>query len=734
MLADSVSRLNLRWRFLLVLLPVTLGATLGMGLAARLVLHASFEREERTALHARAQGHLLPMTTRLHTLAGALDELAREVDEGRPHGVAPFGTERGIEWAHTAEHLLAQWFEARSVFVALPVEDGHEILSVDPAGARIERYATEEMPTWARSGAPPPSPGSGVRPGWVRRPVLSVSGEGAAQRIWISCPVGHDRGVVGAILDPVELEVFLRPLREDPVAGVRPEVVLLDRTGRRIGTAGSTAASAALDGFELERFVRPVGGGEKVLDVRPRGSSADWVASVHGDPLLGIHAVLLLPREALVGGLGRLDRVIVAFVGLAFVIAATAIVLLARRIAIPLERLNTTMESVARGDLTQRLPVEGVDEIAQLSRSFNTMISDLHTTHVALKSQSARLASALREVEDVEAMKDSFLALVSHEVRTPLTSIMGGVEFLREEFGDQYDETQTEFMGIVYDSARRLAGFMNDAIMMASLQASRSRSGFENFSLTALVHGKFDALVAEAGRREIVLENRMDAQREFFVHGDWTLMQVAIEKILHNAVRHNRPGGRVVVEVVERVLEDTEGDLERLMQSRGVDTPDPQMTWRAVRVFNTGPVIPDEKIEGLFARFELTHDISNHQRGSGLSLPIAGYVLNYHGGSVEVRRVGEEGMAFYLVLPGRLSVQARSATVELPSDIDDTVTAARLLEAAERDVAALEAGIEEAERSETGTDPGPEPGRELEEVFVGDHARVEVADPERSGD
>jgi signal transduction histidine kinase len=342
--------------------------------------------------------------------------------------------------------------------------------------------------------------------------------------------------------------------------------------------------------------------------------------------------------------------------------------------------------------------VTGEDEIAQLSRSFNSMISDLHTTHVALKEQSRRLGEALREVEDVEAMKDSFLALVSHEVRTPLTSIMGGVEFLRDEFGEQHDEIQTEFMGIVYDSARRLAGFMNDAIMMASLQASRSRSSFESFSLTALLHSKFDEIVAPAAARGLVVENRMDRQREFFVHGDWTLLQVALDKVLHNAVRHNRAGGSVLVEVVERVLEDEEGDLARDTDARNGELSDPQVVWRAIRVFNTGPLIAPERIETLFARFELTHDISNHQRGSGLSLPIANYILGYHGGCIEVRPVADDGMAFYLVIPGRLSIQSRApSSVALPDDIDDTVTTAHIVRAAAKEVERLEAGIAAAE-------------------------------------
>ena len=82
---------------------------------------------------------------------------------------------------------------------------------------------------------------------------------------------------------------------------------------------------------------------------------------------------------------------------------------------------------------------------------------------------------------------------------------MGGVEFLRDDFGETHSETETEFMGIVYESARRLAGFMNDAIMMASLQARNAQSGFEPFSLHTIVQSKIDSLKDALERDELRL-------------------------------------------------------------------------------------------------------------------------------------------------------------------------------------------------------------------------------------
>lgn len=390
-----------------------------------------------------------------------------------------------------------------------------------------------------------------------------------------------------------------------------------------------------------------------------------------------------VPREQLEAQLGSVHRhVWIASLG-AGVATALLLLLLLGQLCRRLRALRDTMDAVAAGELHRRLPVQGEDELAQLARTFNRMVADLHTSQEALREQSRRLSEALAEVEDVEGMKDSFLSLVSHEVRTPLTSIMGGVEFLRDPSFGERDETEAEFLGIIYQSCQRLHGFMNDAMLMAQLQTNRGREGFEEFSLTALLHAKLRELDGEIEREGLELDDRVRGGGEVLLEGDWTLMAVALGKILHNAVRHNRPGGRIELELVDDILE-AQRSCQELQVSRGVSLPGPGLEWKALRVFNTGPVIPPGRRPALFDRFSLAYDIQNHQRGSGLSLPIAAWVMDHHRGHIELTDVGGEGMAFYLLLP----VRQLEAPAELPdapgAGLDATVAAGRLVQARAR--------------------------------------------------
>jgi len=706
---SSRPRLTLDRRFALALVPITLLAVGGLVLLSRLVFEPEFEAKSRQELELTLTSRAMPLTGRWNAMVQGLESLAAS---GAEDGAG------ALPWDKAADAFLVSWPEVEQLY--LLGSDGAGLSKMAPRGRWTERSPVPEA-AWDAVAHGFSVIGS-LRGHRVMDPAYCVHRLDGRDRIWLMRDSVDGTRVALALLREGASMAHLKALEQTEGA----YAILLDAHGHEL-TTGSETPFHRSSAFTRELHVA---GATTTTASLLDEDGERWLTAYHVDHDLGLTLAVSVPREVVFAPFVRWQRMALSLISIVLLFAAFSMHRMTMRVRDPLVRLASTMQTVARGDLTQRMPVEGQAEFADIARSFNTMISDLHTTHAAMRSQSDRLAKALHEVEDVEAMKDSFLALVSHEVRTPLTSIMGGVEFLRDEFADERTDIEREFIEIVYDSARRLSGFMNDAILMASLQANRSQNNFDVFSLTGLIKSKVAALEADCAKQKVVVENRVEMQREFFVLGDWTLMQVALEKILHNAVRHNHADGRVVIEFVERVLEDPDGDLNRLMTARSIEMPDGGMTWLALRVFNTGPVIVDEKIEQLFERFELTHDISNHQRGSGLSLPIANYVLGYHGGSIEVRPVGDVGMAFYAILAGRIGVDARRPDTNLPENVDETVAAAHLVQAAGHDIEELERQIEAAERAESEEDDAADRAQgALEEVLVSDHANVETPEP-----
>jgi len=668
----------LRERFLLLLLPVVVGAPVVIGLVGQSLLSQHFDEEVESDLSSRMLSQVLPLSARLETLRHELRVLALSPGDGGD----------SAREAHGAM-LLARSPELSEVFFVLPHGDGRQLIRCTREGLLRETAIDPGSAPWAW----PESHADAAAEGFQ----LDRAGSATEDRLWAVEPIASAPGVyVGMFVRSSIFADHLEPLR--------------DRDGAyalMISTEGEVLYSSD-DGYTPHGSIfdaeAPCAAhvGEGLLGPDPVAlcphDNAQLIVASHRLPDLHMVAGYVVPHAVVTADQALFGRVLWSIIGGTALVAVLIISLLAGWISRPIRDLSLGMESVAKGDLDRRVDAAGDDEVARLAQSFNAMVSDLQSTQVALRSQSRQLEVALREVESVDAMKDSFLALVSHEVRTPLTSIMGGIEFLKDDHFGERDETEVEFMNIIYESCQRLAGFMNDAILMASLQAQRGKDGFEEFSLSRLVLQSLQEHEELAQRQEVDTGCGLTGSGELFLQGDWTLMQVALRKTLHNAYWHNRPEGRVQVDVVDRVQEDGTPVSELVPGAqrflRG------ERAWRALRVFNTGPIIPADKIDSLFRRFELTHDIENHQRGSGLSLPIVRYVMELHEGTVALREAGE-GMAFYLVLPLRQSdTPVKMEAMDLDG-MDETVAAAHLLEV-------VQAEVEEVDRDPDETsDPEP---------------------------
>ena len=199
---------------------------------------------------------------------------------------------------------------------------------------------------------------------------------------------------------------------------------------------------------------------------------------------------------------------------------------------------------------------------------------------------------------------------------------------------------------------------MNDAILMTALQSSDSRVAYEAQNLGDLCLLVLSSLQNPVGDKGLRVDMELPAEGDWIGYFDRELIVIALEKLLRNAVQHNYPGGRVRIReatLVPDSLQSTEIwpkpplDLPKLPAY--VRDRQPRLGWRTIEIFNTGPVIPEEKLDKLFRKFELVGRIEHHQKGSGLSLPIVQAVLENHGGRVAVESYTGTGNFFYLTVP-----------------------------------------------------------------------------------
>ncbi len=473
--------------------------------------------------------------------------------------------------------------------------------------------------------------------------------------------------------------------------------MLLDARGRILAATVDTLRAGTdltrprqrlfpgVDGRELAVFLHgsaPAGSAHASLGSRLN----PHIFTSASRPELPMLLVSALPFSKIHGGLFLYTAIVVLMAVIALLGCVLAITQVGERLSQRLQTMSASMGEVAAGNYSLRMQVREPDEVGRLVSYFNLMTAGLEEAHAQLREKTQRLRVALANMKRLDKAKDDFLTLISHEVRTPLTSIMGGIEFLQLVLPQATEEQRRaveqlklpEIIGIIESSGNRLRDFMNDAILMTSLQSSSNEVRFEPVPLGDVCEMVLSGLQEQRAQLELTIANELGEADGWYALGDRQLLSVALQKLLRNAVQHNHRGGRVRVAAVEEIpglgpiAEVIPPEVRRELLARpGLARWRPEdVRWRGILVYNTGPAIPAGRREALFRKFELVGRIEHHQRGSGLSLAIVQAILENHGGKIYVDSREGDGNYFYLLGPA-VAVDARPRPEPACADSDD---------------------------------------------------------------
>lgn len=225
------------------------------------------------------------------------------------------------------------------------------------------------------------------------------------------------------------------------------------------------------------------------------------------------------------------------------------------------------------------------------------------------------------EQERRETLRREFAANVSHELKTPLTSILGTAEILRD--GLVRPEDVSHFSGNIYREAQRLIGLVNDIIELSRLDEGGSPTEWEKVSLRKVAESVVDQLTQAAEQKQVRVSLAGDCGS---IKGVPQIVEEVIYNLCDNAIAYNRPGGSVEIS-----LSRQGGECR-------------------VRVADTGIGIPREKQTRVFERFYRV-DKSHSSGGTGLGLSIVKHGTAYLGGRVELVSEPGKGSAFTLTFP-----------------------------------------------------------------------------------
>jgi len=338
-------------------------------------------------------------------------------------------------------------------------------------------------------------------------------------------------------------------------------------------------------------------------------SDASWLAlaqPARGGPMANVLDDMALP--------------LVQALLIALVISAVMAALVARSIARPIQKVAAGAQAFATGNYAQRVPTSGPSEVKQLANDFNDM---------AAQVQSAR------------QIERDFVANVSHELKTPLTSIQGFAQALRD--GDVVDAAGMQRAAqIIYDEADRMKHMVNDLLDSARLESGDLGMTHSTVRLNEIAQTCINKMQPRADAAGVAIEGNLAGDvPAIFADGD-RLVQV-VTNLIDNALKHTSNAGKVIIETRNAARK-----LDSRESQRGVE----------ISVSDNGSGIPPEDLPHIFDRFYQA-DKSRSAGGAGLGLAICKQIVEAHGGQITAQSVLNMGTRMNVWLPAGESEKGR---------------------------------------------------------------------------
>jgi len=274
--------------------------------------------------------------------------------------------------------------------------------------------------------------------------------------------------------------------------------------------------------------------------------------------------------------------------------------------------LKEAAEKLAQGNLQTRVPVDGRDEVAALSSTFNQM--------------AEQLQAADRKQREVENLRRDLVAWASHDLQTPLTSMRAVLEALSDGVVDE-PEMVKRYLATAQRDVMSLSALIDDLFQMSQLDAGGFPLQRAPASLSDLVSDTLESFSQLAKQQEITLEGQVESDVDPVLMDTQAIGRV-LNNLISNALRHTPARGRVSV----WVRRTTQG-LE-------------------VTVSDTGEGIRAQDIPHIFERFYRGEKSRNRGTGgAGLGLAIARGIVHAHGGDIQVESQAGKGTQFTFHLP-----------------------------------------------------------------------------------
>ncbi len=272
--------------------------------------------------------------------------------------------------------------------------------------------------------------------------------------------------------------------------------------------------------------------------------------------------------------------------------------LLQERVAKYIGEISDAMEEISDGNLNLSLEVKGDDEFAQMASSLNRMAEDIR--------------DLMERERESERTKNELITNVAHDLRTPLTSVIGYLELLLADKVPS-DEKRKEYLQVTYNKAKHLEHLIEDLFGFTKLNYGKISMKVTQVDIVQLLTQLLDEFYPNFSDSDMHYEIH-SSERSILLNGDGNLLARLFENLIGNAIKYGK-----------------EGKIVNVYISRKDNIA-------VISVVNYGYVIPADELTHIFDKFyRVDQARSSSTGGTGLGLAIAKNIVEMHGGSIEAR-------------------------------------------------------------------------------------------------
>ena len=315
------------------------------------------------------------------------------------------------------------------------------------------------------------------------------------------------------------------------------------------------------------------------------------------DKLIDIH---ISSREQIEELLDIVRRSMFITIASVIVISVIMIQFATKKMLQPLRQLNEATKKVASGDFSVKLETKRQDEVAELTDNFNEMV---------------------KELKSIECLQEEFVNNVSHEIKTPISSIQGFAKLLEED--DLSKEERKEYSAIIKEEADRLLYLSTNMLKLAKLENQERLENTEEICVAEQIRRTISVLEPKWKEKNIKFNVSLKEDKIF---GERDLLFQVWMNIIENSIKYSKQNGQI--------------DIKMKTEENKIIT----------EIKDNGQGISKEECEKIFDRFYQI-DKTHSGKGAGLGLAIVKRIIELSNGSINVKSELNKGTIFTITLP-----------------------------------------------------------------------------------